>query len=395
MMLQTETRSGIPLSRPTLSLCMIVKNEIETLEKCLVLARPHVDEIVIVDTGSTDGTRELAQQYADVYDEIEWPGSFSVARNYSLEKANCDYILILDGDEYIEKQEDWLRIREGLGQLDIAALVLPVRNLLGDTNVVEADVFWQERILRNHPDIRYHGSVHNQIMESIVAHANQTGRHIVRLEAEITHTGYALSEEKMVEKYKTRIDLLRYEYENPKSEIYRAYYGYQLGLIYYVMRRNEEAAALFNSLDYTMLNPDNAFYTHLLGVQASMRLHDYSMALVHANEMLTLKRNEPVAYYLSGIALLRAKNVQDGMLMLLQAFKINDAKKTPIRFVINPRVLINHVRMACRGIGLTGQASFFEQLLDQENLDINAARERISQLQDGFAMIKPSPEITA
>ena len=90
-------------------------------------------------------------------------------------------------------------------------------------------MFWQERVLRNHPDIRYHGSVHNQVMESIWAHAEQTGRHIARLDAEIIHTGYSLPEEEMVQKYKTRLDLLRAEYENPRDEVYRAYYAYQLG----------------------------------------------------------------------------------------------------------------------------------------------------------------------
>ena len=89
-----------------LSLCMIVKNEAETLEKCLRLARPHVDEIVVVDTGSTDGTREIARRYADVYDEIEWPDSFSLARNHSFDLATGDFIMCLDGDEYIEEEAE-------------------------------------------------------------------------------------------------------------------------------------------------------------------------------------------------------------------------------------------------------------------------------------------------
>ena len=293
--------------QPTLSLCMIVKNEEENLEKCLSLARPHVDEIVVVDTGSTDRTVEIARQYADVFDEIEWPGSFSVARNHSLELANGEYILILDGDEYIESPEAWKKIRNSLGVLDIAALVLPVKNLLSENNVVSADMFWQERVLRNHPDIRYHGTVHNQVMESIWAHAEQTGRHIARLDAEIIHTGYALPEEEMVKKYKTRIDLLKHEYENPRDEVYRAYYAYQLGLIYYIMRKNEEAGDLFNTLDYERLTPENAFYTRLLGAQTALRLNDLKSALVHCNEMLRINPNEPVGYYLTGVSLMRSK----------------------------------------------------------------------------------------
>ncbi|MFQ5572041.1 MAG: glycosyltransferase, partial [Rhodothermales bacterium] len=128
---------------------MIVKNEAETLEKCLSLARPHLEEIVIVDTGSTDGTREIAQRYADIYDEIEWPDSFSLARNHSLNLATCEYLLILDGDEYIPEAQHWKRIRKCLRQRDIAAAQLPIRNLLRDDQIVAADRIWQERILWN------------------------------------------------------------------------------------------------------------------------------------------------------------------------------------------------------------------------------------------------------
>ena len=370
--------------QPTLSLCMIVKNEEENLGKCLSLARPHVDEIVVVDTGSTDRTIEIAREYADVFDEIEWPGSFAVARNHSLSLANSDYILILDGDEYIEDPEAWKRIRNSLGVLEIAALILPVKNLLGDANVVSADLFWQERILRNHPDIRYHGSVHNQVMESIMAHAEKTGRHVVRLEAEIIHTGYSLSEEDMVKKYKTRVDLLKYEYENPRDDVYRAYYAYQLGLIYYIMRQNEEAAELFNSIDYDKLTPENAFYTRLLGAQTALRLNDLDSTLIHCNEMLSINRNEPVGYYLTGVTLLRRRAIQEGMLMLLQAYNVNDDAGANIRFVINPPVLLEHLSRACKGVGMDHHAAIFDQLIEEGNYDSEKVKEYITHLQSAF-----------
>ena len=377
--------------QPTLSLCMIVKNEEENLEKCLSLARPHVDEIVVVDTGSTDGTAGIAQRYADVFDEIEWPGSFSVARNHSLELASGEYILILDGDEYIESQEAWKKIRSSLGVLDIAALVLPVKNLLSENNVVSADMFWQERVLRNHPDIRYHGTVHNQVMESIWAHAEQTGRHIARLDAEIVHTGYSLPEEEMIKKYKTRIDLLKHEYENPRDEVYRAYYAYQLGLIYYIMRKNEEAGELFNTLDYERLTPENAFYTRLLGGQTALRLNDLKSALIHCNEMLRINPNEPVGYYLTGVSLMRSKFFKDGMLMLLQAYHVNEDKDQYIRFVINPKILLEHLCLACRSLHLSEHVKVFESLLAEEDYGSEKVKGYINTLQTLLARPEGEP----
>lgn len=385
-----QNKPAHPGGAPTLSLCMIVKNEEENLEKCLSLARPHVDEIVIVDTGSTDGTLDIARRYADIIDEIEWPGSFAVARNHSLEMATSDYILVLDGDEYIEDPDAWAKIRNSLGVIDIAALILPVKNLLNENNVVSADMFWQERVLRNHPDIRYHGSVHNQVMESIWAHAEQTGRHIARLEAEIVHTGYSLPEEEMVKKYQTRLDLLKAEYENPRDELYRAYYAYQLGLIYYIMRRNEEAARLFATLDYGKLTPENAFYTRLLGAQTCLRLNDLKTALIHCNEMLRINPKEPVGYYLTGIALLRSQSIRDGMLMLTQSYNVNEADNY-IRFVINPRILLENLSSACRALNMQAHAQVFDTLCDEETYDPVRVRESIQVLQSLLARDEQAP----
>ena len=76
-----------------LSLCMIVKNEEEVLARCLESARPLVEEIVIVDTGSTDRTKEIAAQFTDRIFSFEWTDDFSAARNFSFSKAHGDYIL--------------------------------------------------------------------------------------------------------------------------------------------------------------------------------------------------------------------------------------------------------------------------------------------------------------
>ncbi|NTU21786.1 glycosyltransferase family 2 protein [Brevibacillus sp. HB1.2] len=83
------------------SLVMIVKNEESKIERCILSAKEVVDEIILVDTGSTDNTKQIAIECgAKVYD-FTWTGSFADARNYSLQQATGDWILVLDADEYL------------------------------------------------------------------------------------------------------------------------------------------------------------------------------------------------------------------------------------------------------------------------------------------------------
>lgn len=95
---------------PTISLCLIVKNEEHCLERCLQSVQGLVDEIIIVDTGSTDATKQIAQQYTNNIIDFSWVDDFSAARNESLRHATKDWILVLDADEMLSSS-DHLRIR--------------------------------------------------------------------------------------------------------------------------------------------------------------------------------------------------------------------------------------------------------------------------------------------
>ena len=88
----------------TISLCMIVKNEEAVLKRCLDSIADLMDEIIIVDTGSTDKTKEIAAQYTDKIYDFEWIQDFSAARNYSFSKATMDYIYVADADEVIDEE---------------------------------------------------------------------------------------------------------------------------------------------------------------------------------------------------------------------------------------------------------------------------------------------------
>ena len=363
-----------------LSLCMIVKNESAGLEKCLQLARPHVDEIVVVDTGSTDGTQEIARRYADVFEEIEWPDSFSAARNHSFDLARGDYILVLDGDEYIDDERGWMRIRKAINRRNMLCAQLPVMNLMREDQLVAADRMYQERVMRNHPRLRYTGRVHNQIQDTIREMAIETREEVIQVEAEVTHTGYALTPVDMAKKYAPRLRLLQFEYENPRSDVYRAYYGYQLGLGYYVLQRFDEAATVFNEIDYACLSPQNAFYTHLLAAQTALRLKNAPMALVHCNEMLSLNPNEPVAYHATGLALLMAKQISDGLLMLLEAYNVNDAARGPVRFLLNPSQVLATLARICGQVGLETHHRLFTALYEKGTFDTGVVKSLIASL---------------
>ena len=100
----------------TISLCMIVKNEEKVLARCLDSVRELMDEIIIVDTGSQDRTKEIAARYTDKLFDFTWIGDFSAARNFAFSKATCDYIYSADADEVLdqENQEKFRNLKEAL-----------------------------------------------------------------------------------------------------------------------------------------------------------------------------------------------------------------------------------------------------------------------------------------
>src|SRR5580693_9521245 len=91
----------VPASSPKLSLAMIVRNESRCLGRCLQSARQTVDEMVIVDTGSTDGTIQIARGFGARISNFDWIGDFAAARNFAIGQTAGEWILVLDADEWI------------------------------------------------------------------------------------------------------------------------------------------------------------------------------------------------------------------------------------------------------------------------------------------------------
>ena len=146
----------------TISLCMIVKNEEQVLARCLDSVSGIADEIIIVDTGSTDKTQEIARQYTQRVYSFAWIDDFSAARNYSFALAKSDFCMWLDADDVIlpEDREKLLQLKEHLDDYDTVMLRY---NASFDSSGKPIFSYWRERLLRNCPHAIWQGAVHEVI----------------------------------------------------------------------------------------------------------------------------------------------------------------------------------------------------------------------------------------
>jgi len=148
------------------SLCMIVKDEESTLSKCLDSAKKFVNEIIILDTGSTDKTVQIAQGYGAKVHHFEWCNDFSAARNQALKYVTGDWVLVLDADETLAP-EIIPQLREAI-QREEYLLINLVREEIG---AAQSPYSMVSRLFRNHPDIifsrPYHALVDDSVSEII------------------------------------------------------------------------------------------------------------------------------------------------------------------------------------------------------------------------------------
>ncbi len=144
----------------TISLCMIVKNEEKHIGNCLSSIHDLVDEIIIVDTGSTDKTKEICKQFTSKIYDFEWNYDFSSARNYSFSHATSDYIMWLDADDILI-EEDRIKLKklkeEMDGSVDVYSLIY---NYKHNENGKCTYSFMRERILKNNDRLYWTCIVH-------------------------------------------------------------------------------------------------------------------------------------------------------------------------------------------------------------------------------------------
>lgn len=150
----------------TISLCMIVKDEEKVLERCLDSVKKCVDEIIIIDTGSRDRTREIAKRYTEKVYEFVWQDDFAAARNEAFSRAEMDYCMWLDADDVVTKEnrEKLAALKEGLdGDTDMVMMKYAVSE---DADGRVLFSYYRERLIRNGRGFLWEGRVHEAIVPS-------------------------------------------------------------------------------------------------------------------------------------------------------------------------------------------------------------------------------------
>ena len=207
-----------------LSQCMIVKNEEKNIEKALRWAKGVAFEQIVVDTGSTDNTVEIAKKMGATVYHFEWISDFAAAKNYAIEQATGNWIAFLDADEYyssVDAKKVMVYLRNIMAdpqmRQNYLALNCKISNV--DDEGKPFSVFQQQRIFRNIPSIRFVGKIHERLTlgSERVAHVN---------EITIIHTGYSRSAYQETNKAERNIEMIKKELDespdNPDLMVYLA-----------------------------------------------------------------------------------------------------------------------------------------------------------------------------
>lgn len=197
-------------ARPFLTASLIVKNEERVLGDCLASIAAVVDEIVIVDTGSTDRSRAIAQSHGARVIDFPWTGEFAAARNAGLDASRGRWILYIDADERLAPTSRE-QVHGMLAADDLVAARLWLRPVTGFT------IYREYRLFLNHPQIRFQGIIHEKVTPDIKRLADAQGLRVALVDLFLDHVGYDGPQE---HKHRRNLPLLQAELARDAGNAY-------------------------------------------------------------------------------------------------------------------------------------------------------------------------------
>ncbi len=257
-----------------ISFCTIAKNEERFIGRCIDSLYGIADEIIVVDTGSTDRTVEIAKAHGAQIRYFEWIGDFSAAKNFAIDQTSGDWIIFLDADEYFTDERAAKTVRETIEKQhsnpNIDGLYHAIRSFTQEGGAAvqpDATRSFNTRVFRHSPNIRYRNAIHEQIVRD----GKDMRTHEMRQEDSIIdHDGYLSTIIRSKEERNLAMELLEVEKGNPDPLLL-----YYIGRDYYHMGKVPEA------LEYFQKYYDTGLIEHCFSV---------SHYMYHVNALITLHR---------------------------------------------------------------------------------------------------------
>lgn len=251
----------------TLTVCIIAKNEENTIKDCLESIKSVANEIILVDTGSTDNTVKIAQQYTKKIHFFDWCDDFSAARNYSLSFATQDWILVLDCDERLSDPE---RFKKLMNYENVDAWLLVQET----QNENHKSLCHTTRLFRNHLNIQYQNQIHEVVDVSILKNKYRLGKSSLTL----THLP---KPKDLSDKYKWYLKILETDFENPLRYYYIGVCNIAIG------NYGDGTVYIQEALQQDFGNGMKACM-HLLISDYFLTKEDYSKAIFHCEESIRI-----------------------------------------------------------------------------------------------------------
>lgn len=287
------------MAHPVLSLCLIVKNEAANLPRCLESVQDVVDEIIVADTGSTDASVPIGESYGARILHVAWQNDFALARNFSLEAATGEWLLVLDADEALPVATH-RQLRALLATPEAEAIEFGVRNFQPPGSLLDyEDGLRSTRLFRNRPEYRYEQAIHEQILPAI---QRRSGK-VLRSALHINHYGYAQRNVQGQEQRAQRnLHLLDLAVQQTPGD---PYLHYQLGITF---KSLNDAARAEKHLRQALRLGEAHLGDHVLNIihmklaQLALAAHGPDLARHHAQASLARNPRNLVSLYIAALS---------------------------------------------------------------------------------------------
>lgn len=361
-------------TKETVSLCMIVKDEEDCLLAAIQSVRDLTDEIIVIDTGSTDNTPQLALAAGAKLFNLNWAEDFSVARNFALKQASSDWILVLDADEVLEPVNP-KTFYELLNNVQVEGYFLHIKNILGPTLGESCDQV--VRLFRNKPMYQFEGPIHEQVAPSILRANNDSG--LASAPLTLNHYGYLKDRLQSKEKFSRNSNILNKELDrNPDNP----FLLYCLGLEYYQQDSITEGLQHLTKAITRMSGNEGYFEDVLFNIALGyLRLEETIKSIDFLSKALSMYPDQSDFLFLRGTAYLYQTNYHEAAEDFKHLLEILGTRTSESNSDNAKNIADNYLTLALKEIHLCSLAI---EKQDMEPMHFNAKNKINSALKEAL-----------